>query len=97
MSEPVAEIRTRQAAAYARGRPDYPVEVEGWLRTELNLGAGRIAVDLGSGTGKFLPRLAATGATIIAIEPLAAMRSHLMSLHPGVDAVAGRALASSSG
>jgi SAM-dependent methyltransferase len=90
MSETAASIFARQAAAYVRGRPDYPVEIEGWLRTELDIGEGKIAVDLGSGTGKFLPRLMATGAKVIAVEPLAAMRSHLMALHPGVGVIAGR-------
>lgn len=93
MSERTAEVLTRQAAAYVKGRPDYPVEIEGWLRSELKLGKGKIAVDLGSGTGKFLPRLKATGANVIAIEPLIQMRSHLVALHPGVDVREGRAQA----
>ena len=53
-----------KADAYARGRPDYPPEVEAWLRDDLALGAGKKALDLGSGTGKFLPRLLATGAAL---------------------------------
>jgi SAM-dependent methyltransferase len=93
MSETAGDVLTAQAAAYVSGRPDYPVEMESWLRDELDLGEGKIAVDLGSGTGKFLPRLIATGAKVIAIEPLAQMRAHLVAIHPEVDAREGRAQA----
>lgn len=91
MSENPADVLARQAAAFVRGRPDYPAEIESWLRSELGIGEGKIAVDLGSGTGKFLPRLLATGAKVIAIEPLIQMRSHLVTLYPGVNAIEGRA------
>jgi ubiquinone/menaquinone biosynthesis C-methylase UbiE len=93
MSEANADILARQAAAYVKGRPDYPVEIEGWLSSELGIGAGKIVADLGSGTGKFLPRLLAIRARVIAIEPLTQMRSHLEALHPGVEAIEGRAQA----
>ena len=86
-------ISEAQAAAYVSGRPDYPVALEEWLRRDLGLGAGTIAVDLGAGTGKFLPRLLAVGAEVIAIEPSLAMRSQLVSLFPQVDARDGRAQA----
>ncbi len=82
-----------QAAAYARGRPDYPLETEAWLREALGLGQGKTALDLGSGTGKFLPRLLATGAGVVAVEPLAEMRAQLTSRFPDVDAKAGTAQA----
>ena len=84
-------VLVAQAAAYVRGRPDYPADIEDWLRAALGLGAGSVAVDLGSGTGKFLPRLIATGASVIAIEPLDEMRRHLVAAHPQIDARAGRA------
>jgi SAM-dependent methyltransferase len=87
------DIITRQAAAYMRGRPDYPAALEGWLRTDLGLGAGKVVLDLGSGTGKLLPRLKATGARVIAVEPLAQMRAHLVAAHPDVEARQGRAQA----
>ena len=93
MDRSPAEILAEQAAAYVRGRPDYPPAIEGWLRDTLGLRPGKIAVDLGSGTGKALPRLIATGAKVIAIEPLAAMRAHLVALHPQIDAREGRAQA----
>ena len=80
-----------KADAYARGRPDYPPEVEAWLGEDLALGPGKRALDLGAGTGKFLPRLAATGAAVIAIEPVAAMRAQLVERNPGIEAMAGSA------
>jgi SAM-dependent methyltransferase len=68
------------ANRYARGRPDYPVEVAGWLRDTLQLGPGKSVIDLGAGTGKFTKRLVETGATVIAIEPAAAMRAKLAEM-----------------
>ena len=79
------------AATYVQGRPDYPVEVEDWLRHDLGLAAGKVAVDLGAGTGKFQPRLRATGAKVIAVEPVPAMLAELTRLNPGAEAKAGSA------
>lgn len=79
------------AARYARGRPDYPAEIDGWLRETLKLGLGKFVVDLGAGTGKFTRRLIATGAKVIAVEPLAAMRAKLHADVPGAEAVEGTA------
>ena len=42
------------AATYVAGRPDYPEGALSWLVEDLGLCAGRVAVDLGAGTGKFL-------------------------------------------
>ncbi|MDX2204739.1 MAG: class I SAM-dependent methyltransferase [Hyphomicrobiaceae bacterium] len=75
------------ADAYARGRPDYPPALVDWLARELGLGPGKHALDLGSGTGKFLPILRATGAALIAVEPVAAMRAKLVEAHPDVAAL----------
>ena len=61
------------ADAYAKGRPDYPHEVSDWLATDIGLRPGKEALDLGSGTGKFLPSLLRTGATITAVEPVTAV------------------------
>jgi len=79
------------AQAYARGRPDYPEEVAGWLASVIGLAPGKRALDLGAGTGKFLPLLLATGAEVAAVEPVAAMRDHLVAAHPAVTAFAGSA------
>jgi SAM-dependent methyltransferase len=79
------------AAAYAAGRPEYPSEVEGWLREDLRLGPGRAALDLGAGTGKFLSRLRGVGARLHAVEPEPAMLQRLIADNPDVAAGAGTA------
>jgi SAM-dependent methyltransferase len=79
------------AGAYARGRPDYPHALDDWLRGPVGLGDGKIAVDLGAGTGKFVPRLLATGARVIAVEPVGAMRARLQADLPQVACVDGSA------
>jgi SAM-dependent methyltransferase len=79
------------ARAYAAGRPQYPIEIEDWLRDGLALAPGRSALDLGAGTGKFLSCLRATGATIFAVEPVAEMRASLVAANPYVVALSGTA------
>ena len=81
------------AEAYARGRPEYPEALLPWLQDSLGLGPGRTAVDLGAGTGKFTRLLAATGAALVAVEPVAAMRNQLALGLPGVRVVEGTAQA----
>jgi SAM-dependent methyltransferase len=84
---------TNAALAYVRGRPDYPAELLPWLGRELGLEAGRTCVDLGAGTGKFTKLLVRTGAEVIAVEPVAAMREQLTAGLPGVRALDGAAQA----
>jgi SAM-dependent methyltransferase len=79
------------AGTYEQGRPDFPQAVTGWLRGALGLGPGTVALDLGAGTGKFTPRLLETGAEVIAVEPVAAMRDRLSARLPGVRALEGSA------
>ena len=74
------------AATYVSGRPEYPREVDDWLRSDLGLGTGKAALDLGAGTGKFLARLRAAGATLSAVEPVPAMLEQLVAANP--DAIA---------
>jgi SAM-dependent methyltransferase len=81
------------ASNYAAGRPDYPQALTGWLGEALGLRAGALAVDLGAGTGKFLPSLLKTGARVVAIEPVEAMRATLIEHFPEVEARAGTAQA----
>jgi len=79
------------AGAYAEGRPGYPVEMDSWLRKTLGLRAGRAALDLGAGTGKFTPLLVDTGADVTAVEPVDSMREQLAAALPEVDARPGSA------
>ncbi len=79
------------AEAYQRARPDYPAVLADWLHDELDLAPGRVVVDLGAGTGKFTPFLRATGARVVAVEPVEAMRAALVAAHPDVEALAGEA------
>jgi SAM-dependent methyltransferase len=62
------------ADAYERGRPDYPGSAIRWLARRVGLGPGVTVVDLAAGTGKLSRSLAATGARVIAVEPVEAMR-----------------------
>jgi SAM-dependent methyltransferase len=79
------------ADSYVRGRPDYPPELADWLRDAVGLRSGQSAVDLGAGTGKFTPYLLATGARVIAVEPVAGMRAKFSAAQPGVEVLAGTA------
>jgi len=72
-----AEGFGRAAATYERGRPSYPEAAVDWLVTSLGIGQGTTVIDLGAGTGKFTRMLRPTGARIIAIEPVPAMRDEL--------------------
>lgn len=78
---------TTAVDAYVRGRPDYPAEIDSWLRDSLRIGPGRRVLDLGAGTGKFTRRLVATGAHVIAVEPVEAMRGKLIADLPEVTAL----------
>jgi SAM-dependent methyltransferase len=62
---------------YERIRPEYPDAAVDILLRELGIARGRIVVDVGAGTGKLTRMLARTGATVIAVEPLAEMRERL--------------------
>jgi SAM-dependent methyltransferase len=64
----------RSADAYERGRPGYPAAAIRWLAGRVPLRAGVTVMDLAAGTGKLSRPLAATGARVIAVEPLAGMR-----------------------
>ena len=79
------------AEAYERGRPDYPEPIRGWLSTSLALRPGTTALDLGAGTGKFTRILRQTGASVVAVEPVAGMLTQLIAGLPGVMALAATA------
>jgi len=63
------------ADVYERGRPDYPAAAIAWLVERLALRPGRTLVDLAAGTGKLTRLLVRSGADVIAVEPLAALRA----------------------
>lgn len=75
------------AELYQQVRPSYPQEIAFWLQDRLKIGETSTVVDLGSGTGKFLPYLNQTQANVIAVEPVAAMLQQLQQAHPQVESV----------
>lgn len=91
ISEVAAEGFGAAAAAYEQGRPSYADDVVAWLIDRLGIAPGRAVVDLAAGTGKLTRLLVATGADLIAIEPVDAMRDQLVQVCPGVDAISGTA------
>ncbi|HEV2636280.1 MAG TPA: class I SAM-dependent methyltransferase [Actinocrinis sp.] len=87
-----AEIGYQLAARdYERVRPSYPLRSLGVLADALDLGPGKSVADLGAGTGKFTRLLALTGARVIAVEPVAAMRERLAEVLPQITVTAGLA------
>jgi SAM-dependent methyltransferase len=86
-----AEGYSVAAAHYEKGRPTYPPEVDRWLRDDLALRKGKAVLDLGAGTGKFLAHLRRTEATVVAVEPVAAMLVQLLEGNPGIEAKQGTA------
>jgi SAM-dependent methyltransferase len=86
-----AEGYGQAADVYARGRPGFPPEALDWLRTDLQLAPGTSVLELGAGTGKFTQLLAQTGASVTAVEPVAAMLARLTSGLPGIHALQARA------
>jgi ubiquinone/menaquinone biosynthesis C-methylase UbiE len=75
--EAAARGFARSADAYDRARPDYPEPAIAWLAERLDLRPERTVVDVAAGTGKLTRPLAATGATVVAIEPVAEMRARI--------------------
>lgn len=72
----------RAAATYARARPSYPDAAVEWLLTELAR-PSRV-VEVGAGTGKFTAKLLERDVSVLAVEPVAAMRDRLATLGPTV-------------
>jgi SAM-dependent methyltransferase len=74
----------RAAPEYERGRPDYPPAV----LAPLHLSPGLVVLDLAAGTGKLTRLLVTSGASVIAVEPVAEMRAALPSSVQVLDGVA---------
>ncbi len=89
--EQAAKGFAAQADAYERGRPEHSGESVALLARELGFGPGSRVVDLGAGTGKLTRQLVATGADVVAVEPIPEMRAHLEAALPQVEALGGTA------
>jgi SAM-dependent methyltransferase len=84
---PAAQIGfSRSADAYERARPGYPDEAIRHLLSRVP--AGSRVLDLAAGTGKLTRPLIAAGLDVLAVEPVAEMRS---ALPASVDAREGTA------
>jgi SAM-dependent methyltransferase len=73
----------REAETYERVRPSYPADAVAWLVDGLELGPGRVVLDLAAGTGKFTRLLVPLGATVVAAEPVDGMRRGFLAAVPG--------------
>ena len=78
-------------SAYERGRPSYPPEAVAFLIDELRLEVTVDLVELGPGTGKLTSLLVSTGARVIGIEPVSAMRRALTTRLPEIEVLDARA------
>ena len=76
---------------YEAARPGYPADAVAWLCEQLGIHGGVTVVDVAAGTGKLTRPLVATGARVIAVEPVSAMAEVLRSLTPGVEVVSATA------
>lgn len=79
------------AAAYELARPGYPDEAMSALREDLGIGGKSRVCDLAAGTGKLTRRLVELGASVVAVEPVEAMRAELRAAVPGAEVVDGHA------
>jgi trans-aconitate methyltransferase len=73
------------AELYQQVRPNYPQEIVVWLQDRLKIGESSTVIDLGSGTGKFLPYLIQTGAKVLAVEPVNEMLKQLQQSYPDTE------------
>jgi SAM-dependent methyltransferase len=88
---PAVEGFDSTAAAYERGRPDFPAAAVETLAHECGVAAGRTVLDLAAGTGKLTRMLLPFGAEVVAVEPLAGMREEFAKHVAGVPILDGTA------
>jgi ubiquinone/menaquinone biosynthesis C-methylase UbiE len=79
------------AAAYEAARPGYPDDAVDILRADVGIGPGTRVLDLAAGTGKLTRRLVELGASVLAVEPVPAMRAQLQGVLPDLEVVDGAA------
>jgi SAM-dependent methyltransferase len=72
------------ADAYEMARPSYPADAVACIVGRARLGPDRTVCDLAAGTGKLTRLLVPTGAEVVAVEPVAAMRDVLVRTCPDV-------------
>jgi SAM-dependent methyltransferase len=73
------------AAEYERSRPGYPAAAVEWLAARLGITDSSTVLDVGAGTGKLTRAVVPTGAKVLALEPVEAMRQHLAAALPDVE------------
>ena len=76
---------------YERARPGYPPAAIAWVAERAGLHERSRIADLGAGTGKLTRALRATGAHVLAVEPVTGMRAHLAERLPDVEVIEGTA------
>ena len=82
INESAAKGFAAGADAYERGRPRYSPEAIAHIVRELRIGPGKTVLDLAAGTGKLTRELVASGANLIAVEPIPEMRAKLAAAVP---------------
>ncbi|MGE0174763.1 MAG: class I SAM-dependent methyltransferase [Oligoflexales bacterium] len=90
MHEKAAKGYQSAADAYERGRPEYPREAVGFLLERLLFKTGQTIVDIGAGTGKLTKLLRLSGANVVAVEPVEAMRKKFSAVLPEIEILDGR-------
>lgn len=91
MHEAAAKGFGRGADDYERARPGYPEGVMELLAREMPIRPRSRVCDLAAGTGKLTRLLLTTGADVVAIEPVPAMRRKLTVICPDAKVIDGTA------
>lgn len=91
MKAAAAEGFAQNAAAYERSRPSYPAAALACIVGRCGLGPGRRVLDLAAGTGKLTELLLPSGAEVVAVEPVPAMREQLQAKLPTLEVLDGTA------
>jgi SAM-dependent methyltransferase len=87
MIDPMAWSYEHVATTYEASRPSYPPAAIAELVDRLSIRSSSVLADVGAGTGKFTRLLVPTGAFIVAVEPVPAMRIQLAHAVPEVSIV----------